>query len=623
MTGWTGSVALLQTACRELVGAHPPARTWHYFLEFDIPRRSRRIDVLILAEDVLFLLEWKVGAERFDAAAIWQAEQYALDLRDFHEASHHRVIVPIVVATRAPAGVQSDYEPGRLVQEVQRLTPDEIAGSMWHWWRRAHDPTRDAVDPATWEDSPYRPTPTIVDAATMLYEQNDVREIALSGSSNLDETVSAVLELIDFCRVEGRRGVVFITGAPGSGKTLAGLQIVHAPEMLRGKEAAGVFLSGNRPLVSVISAALVKSAQRSGKTKRQAESEVQTFIQHAYQFRNDNVKFPDRPPHEHVILFDEAQRAWDSRRVESWTKGALKASEPEIFLDIMSRWPDWAVVIALVGSGQEINTGESGLGEWGRAITAKHPDWLVRASPAVLPGATEPPGGRLLDELPPGLSIQADDRLHLRMNVRSPRAERLNEWVDRVLALDPDGARAAFPDPREYPMVMTRSLDAAREWMRQRATTAPDRSGLLISAEARRLRAWGLDGQVLQRERKWAEWFLAGRGDVRGSDHLEIAATNFDCQGLEIDWAGVVWGNDLVPQLGSWSARQFKGTRWQKANAERARYIVNGYRVILTRARRGQIICVPQPDGRDTTLPPEQFERIAELLARSGVPSID
>lgn len=625
MGAWVGSIAELQRASVALIEREPQASNWHYFLEFDIPRRSRRIDMLILAVDVIFLLEWKVGADHFDHAAVWQAEQYALDLRDFHEGSHGRVIIPVLIATAASPVAVDTYDPARLVQSVQRLTPAQLAPAILDWWRAAHDPMRDTLEPLVWEDSPYRPTPTIVEAATMLYERNDVREIALSGSSNLDQTVSAVLELIDECRLGGRRGIAFITGSPGSGKTLAGLQIVHAPELLRGSEAAGVFLSGNRPLVSVISAALVESARRAGKRKSVAESEVHTFIQHAYQFRDDNAKFPDRPPHEHVVLFDEAQRAWNARQVEKWTKGGLKASEPELILDFMSRWPDWAVVIALIGSGQEINSGESGLGEWGRTLLSVHPDWLVRASPAVLPGAAEPPGGRLFDSPPEHVVIGEDDRLHLRMNVRSPRAERLNQWVDHLLSLDADAARAAFPNDSDYPMVMTRSLRRSREWLRARSAVEPDRAGLLISAEARRLRAWGLDGQVLQREQKWAEWFLGERGDVRGSDQLELVATNFDCQGLEIDWAGVVWGNDLTPDpLGiSWKARQFKGKRWQNANAERTQYIINGYRVILTRARRGQIICVPEPDGRDATLPPEDFDRIAELLTRSGVPSLD
>lgn len=637
MDSWVGTARYAQQFATALTAAVANAGDWHCFLEFEVPRRSRRIDTILIADDVIFLIEWKVGASTFDRAAYWQAEQYALDLRDFHEGSRDRYIVPIVVATEAPSPpVHVTLDPDRWVQAVQIAEPTQLADTIRAWWEAARPPVAAIADPVAWEDSPYRPTPTIVEAASLLYAGHDVRDLAMSGASNLDDTVEAVLELIDRCRIENRHGIAFITGAPGSGKTLAGLQVVHAPEMLRGSEAAGVFLSGNMPLVEVITAALAESAMRAGQKKVHALREVKTFIQHAYQFRNENLKFPDRPPHERVILFDEAQRAWDAAQVRRWTRGETDRSEPELFLDFMARFPDWSVVIALVGSGQEINSGEAGLAEWGRAIASSHPDWLVMASPAVLPGEVPPPGGPLFEALPPQTTVQPDLRLHLRMNVRSPRAERLNQWVDALLTLNTDTAQAAFPDRGEYPMVMTRHVDVAREWLRDRGRmdevesvlSEPDertRTGLLISADARRLRAWGLDGQWLRRERDWANWFLKPIGDVRGSDQLEVPATNFDCQGLEIDWAEVVWGNDLVPRAGTsmWETRQFKGTKWQQAKGERARYIVNAYRVILTRARRGQIICVPEPDGSDATLPPDEFDRIAEVLVRAGVPSID
>ncbi|MGE3793299.1 MAG: DUF2075 domain-containing protein [Dehalococcoidia bacterium] len=448
----------------------------------------------------------------------------------------------------------------------------------------------------------------------------------MSGASNLHATVDAVLELVRTCRRERRRGVAFITGAPGSGKTLAGLQVVHDPELTTAGEAAGVFLSGNRPLVEVISKALEDSSVRtSGRSRREVAREVRTFIQHAYAFRNEYAQYPERIPPEHIILFDEAQRAWDAKQVASWTQGSSTSSEPELFLEIMNRVPDWAVVIALVGGGQEINRGEAGLAEWGLALVRSHQDWIVRASPFVLPGAPMPPGGLLFaDRAPVGISVMSDDRLHLQMNVRSPRAERLNRWVDALLELDLDAARSFLPDVREYPMVFTRSLDAARAWLRDRQDD-DQRVGLVASAEARRLRAWGLETQTLQRERSWADWFLREPGDVRSSAQLEVPATNFDCQGLELDWVGVCWGNDLSldGERSGWRMRRFKGTRWTQANSEHARFILNGYRVLLTRARRGQIIWVPDPATADPSLPPEDFEGIAELLESLGVPLIE
>jgi hypothetical protein len=291
----------------------------------------------------------------------------------------------------------------------------------------------------------------------------------------------------------------------------------------------------------------------------------------------------------------------------------------------MSRVADWSVVIAMVGSGQEINVGEAGLGEWGRALEASHPDWLVRASPAVLPGAAPPPGGRLFDVLPPGgLQVVSDSRLHLQMSVRSPRAERLSNWVDALLALDVHAARQSLPLEREFPIAITRQLSSAKSWLRDRSDEG-HRAGLLASATALRLRAWGIDPPTMRRERTWADWFLRERGDVRGSDQLELAATNFDCQGLELEWAALCWGNDFVPNVESqtWLARRFRGARWTNANTEFARFILNGYRVLLTRARRGQIIWVPSPDGSDPTLEPAYFDAIAELLVAAGAQPTD
>ena len=448
----------------------------------------------------------------------------------------------------------------------------------------------------------------------------------MSGAQNLDLTVNAVLELIEQCRTHKQRGIAFITGSPGSGKTLAGLQVVHDPRMAVGGngEASGVFLSGNMPLVEVVRAALIGSETRQGRRKQEAQRQVSTFIQHAYVFRNAYA-VAGTPP-EHVVLFDEAQRAWDRKQVFSWTRKTVDRSEPEILLDVMNRKDDWSVVVAMVGGGQEINSGEAGLAEWGRALLESHPDWLIRASPEVLPGSSAaPPGGRLFESLGDiRAQVVPDTRLHLQMNVRSPRAERLNSWVDALLELRINDARAAAPDPNEFPMAFTRSLDRAKGWLREHCYE-DQRMGLLASADARRLRAWGIDTRNLRAEKAWADWFLKPRGDVRSSDQLEVPANNFDCQGLEIDWAGVCWGNDFAASTDdpAWRVRRFTGSRWTNPNSETRRYILNGYRVLLTRARRGQIIWVPRPDEVDATLAPGDFDDIAELLAAVGVPSID
>ncbi|MFA7296087.1 MAG: DNA/RNA helicase domain-containing protein [Dehalococcoidia bacterium] len=493
-------------------------------------------------------------------------------------------------------------------------------------WHALHDPARAPINPAAWANGAYKPTPNIIEAAQSLYGQHDVRDIALAGSTNLHATVETVLGFIERCRHEQRRGIAFITGAPGAGKTLAGLEIAHAADIIGNSEGLGVFLSGNWPLVEVIKAAIAESAKASGRrTERNATREVSTLIEHAYRFRNEYAGKPDRIPHHHVVLFDEAQRAWDASQVARKERDPDAHSEPAILLDIMTRTPDWAVIVAMVGSGQEINTGESGLAEWGRALRDAPEDWLVLASPHVFDERT-PASARLFTALPAAHpTVATEDQLHLQMNVRSPRAERLNQWVDHLLSGNPADARAALPDLREFPMAVTRSLDTAKQWLRDHCDPEEQqRMGLLASAGAKRLRAWGLETGTLRAEQNWAHWFLRPRGDVRSSNQLEVPATNFDCQGLEIDWAAVCWANDFVPDTATrdWRIRAFSGTRWSTVRKD-PHFVVNGYRVILTRARRGQIIWVPRPQGDDATLPPADFDAIAAMLQSAGLPLID
>lgn len=629
IASWMTTVALARQAARTLLSLIPESAAWSIGFEFELPRRARRVDLVLLARDLIFVIEVKAGAARHDRAAIWQAEQYALDLRDFHDGSRGRTIVPILVATESAATRSNSLsDNGDLVQPVQLTSRGDLGDCIVEAFRSLSVEGARPVIEKEWEESAYRPTPSIVDAARELYETHDVREISAADADNLHATVDAVVELVEHCRASAKRGIAFITGSPGSGKTLAGLQVVHDERLSSREETAGVFLSGNMPLVEVISEALARSPDPTT-TRAHRRRRVSAFIQHAYIFRNEYAEHAERLPHEHVVLFDEAQRAWDAEQVARWTKGNSVRSEPQILLDVMSRLPEWSVIIAMVGGGQEINRGEAGLAEWGRALAEHHADWLVRASPAVLPGSPDRPGGRLFDVIPDDMEVAEDSRLHLSMNVRSPRAERLNEWVDALLALDVQRARDFVPDGREFPLAVTRNLDAARQWLLDR-TDVDQRCGLVANAGARRLRAWGLDTNVLKQERAWAHWFLQPRGDVRSSYQLEVPATNFDCQGLEVDWVGVCWGNDfaLSGDGTDWMVRSFSGSRWQATGAERARYVMNSYRVLLTRARRGQVIWVPDPDGlwrsaddayQDATLEPELFEGVYELLLASGV----
>jgi hypothetical protein len=465
------------------------------------------------------------------------------------------------------------------------------------------------LDPHVWESAPYRPVPTIVEAATMLYNRHGVAEIASARADvgNLTRTNGAIRAAITHARAANTHEVIFVTGIPGAGKTLCGLQAVF------GSDTGAAFLTGNLPLVHVMREALARDARDQGRSIRTARQETQSAIQPLIGFLRDNLP-RILPPHEHVIVFDEAQRAWDAdfgRR-----KFGHAQSEAAMFLDIMFRHAHWAVIVALVGGGQEINTGEAGLAAWGEALGAR-PTWQVRAAPGVLTATDS--RQRLFAAAPDGLTIDAS--LHLDVPIRSIRSAAAAPWVDAVLLGEAAHARTIANEAGGVPFLVTRSLATMRAALR-RLARGTRRAGLVCSAGARRLVADGiwpnfphLDDAAV------ANWFLQRWPDVRASDALEVPATQFACQGLELDQVGLCWGNDLIRRRGrtDWVVRSFAGTRWQEPRGEAAiAYQVNTYRVLLTRARYETVIWIPRGDVGDATRPPAEFDAIADFLQECG-----
>jgi hypothetical protein len=571
---WRAQIVLLRQAL-----AHAPG-DWRLLLEYPLLRLGRRIDAVLLTGAVIMVLEFKVGAGAFSNIDRQQVEDYALDLLDFHGESRRHPIVPILVATGAEAkawhwpllwhGVTSVFDTSAvtLPDLLREISP------------RVPRPQR-ALDPAAWEAAPYRPVPTIVEAATMLYSRHSVAEIAAARADvgNLTRTTEAIRSAIRCAAANRLHEVVFVTGIPGAGKTLCGLQAVF------GADSGAAFLTGNLPLVHVMREALARNARDQGQSIRTARQEVESAIQPLIGFLREHWPRSD-PPHEHVIVFDEAQRAWDAdfgRR-----KFGHEQSEAALFLDIMARHSDWAVIVALVGGGQEINTGEAGLAAWGEALAAR-PQWHARAADTVLNDETA--RQRLFRAAPPTLTL--DPALHLDVPVRSVRSSAAAPWVDAVLRGDASLARGIADDAGGVPFMLTRSLSETRAGLRQLARGAR-RAGLVCSAGARRLVPEGIwpnfphtDADAV------ANWFLQRWPDVRASDALELPATQFACQGLELDQVGLCWGNDLVRRAGQreWVARNFAGTRWLQTRAEAAiAYQVNTYRVLLTRARYETVI---------------------------------
>ncbi|WP_242333315.1 DUF2075 domain-containing protein [Anaeromyxobacter sp. SG66] len=622
VAAWREQIDVLRRALRGITGT--------VAFEFTIPRMGRRIDVVLLAGPVVFAIEFKVGSAQFDAAAVEQVWDYALDLKNFHEASHRADIVPVLVATEAcsgpPLSLSRDpdgvYRPLCSTTAKLRQVIDAVLAS------KAGLETS-ALDFRTWLSAPYRPTPTIVEAARALYAQHSVDEIARhdAGAENLRVTSRHIEALVDEARRTRRKVICFVTGVPGAGKTLVGLNVATRRNDGDGT-APAVYLSGNGPLVAVLREALTRDevARRrelgeKARKKHVGES-VKAFIQNVHHFRDDAIAEATRPPAEHVAIFDEAQRAWTAEmtaRFMRQKKGIdhFSQSEPEFLVSYMDRH-DWAVVVCLVGGGQEINTGEAGIDAWLDAVQARFPGWDMHISSRLTD--SEYAAGHALERARSRPRTSFDDCLHLAVSMRAFRAENVSSFVKALLDSDVPAARSAFSKFSErYPILRTRDLKAAKDWTRNRARGS-ERYGLLTSSKAQRLKPHAIDVRAAVDP---IHWFLSGRDDTRSSFYLEDAATEFQVQGLELDWTCVAWDADLRVSGSGWSHHDFRGNRWTHVRSlENQRYLVNAYRVLLTRARQGMVIFVPPGNARDHTRPPEHYDAIDRYLETIGVPQL-
>jgi hypothetical protein len=625
---WRREVEILQDCVRAAGG-----EDWTVALEYDLLRLEKRIDAVVLTERAIIVLEFKVGARSIANRDRAQASDYGQDLYDFHAGSRSHPILPVVIATECdePAAPQPPLPlPGvHPVVEANAATLPSLLQDL-----NAALPTPAApLDGPGWCTAPYRPVPSIIEAAATLFARNSVAEIAAAraDTDNLTRTTRAIERAVRAARLAGEKVVVFVTGIPGAGKTLCGLNVVFG----EARRDGSAFLTGNAPLVAVLREAL--ACNRAGidlalgpsadplrrqlaPRLRQARHETSQALQNVHRFLADNAK-RTAPPAERMIVFDEAQRAWDVQQATRDTQrriSTLSMSEPAHTLEIMGRHEGFAAVVALIGNGQEINTGEAGLREWGEVVAAA-PAWRAVAAPRALQ-ATDPMQ-RLADSAPAWLTL--DDALDLKVSLRSVRSDQAARWVDAVLrgACD-DARRIAEGMPEQSPFRLTRSLEEARRGLRF-LTPGLRRAGFVRSSGARRLRAEGFDAQLIGTDEPVA-WFLERWPDIRASDALEVAATEYACQGLELDTVGLAWGLDLRRADGGWQAWRFAGTAWQRVrNGAEATYILNTYRVLLTRARYETVIWVPRGSRRgdafhDPTRDATELDAIAEFLIACG-----
>lgn len=652
---WVDEIVAMKTALADYAG-----RGSVYF-EYNIPRMGKRADVIALIDNIVFVIEFKTeNNSDFSREAVRQVWDYALDLKNFQEGSLLRIIIPILVASRAKSKkCRLDLLPFEDNVYTPLLCNNELIGQSISKVLTELSPSKDfnLDDDTLWARSGYSPTPTIIEAAIALYQHHTVDEIT-KHDADLTAAFACINRIIDHCKDNHRKAICFVTGVPGAGKTLIGLQTAIDQFESGGK---AIYLSGNFPLVEVLQEALArdyvkneKAKQRRGLikkacTKKEARSKVKAFIQMVHHYRdtylegtqvveNEIKPIPgyfrnhiDKAfiPVDNVAIFDEAQRAWTKDELVRFMREKKRIpnfpySEPEYLISCMDRRDDWGVVICLIGGGQEINKGEAGIKEWIESLNRRFKHWEVYISDHLTD--KEYAQGASLDLLDASIERHIEPELHLSMSMRSFRAEKLSTFVHQVLELKPQEAAATLKTLERYPIVLTRSLETAKKWLKAHARGS-ERMGLLASSKAERLKAISIN---VRYQPDFVHWFLEDDSDIRSSNALEDTLTEFKVQGLEIDWACVAWDADLriSADHSRWQHYQLRsGTKWQNINKRiNQEYQINAYRVLLTRARQGMVILVPNGDDGvppDETRKPIWYDEIYAYLRGIGIPSID
>ncbi len=615
---WTSQIRILKERLSELENGY-------ILFEYSIPRMGKRVDVVLLLNDVVFVLEFKVGKGQYEKYATDQALDYALDLKNFHEQSHNKKIVPVVVATEAIEFNNKLYQFEDSVFTPLKANKHNLLDVIL----LVPTESNNNIDPSAWEDSIYKPTPTIIEAAQALYKGHSVKEISRADSDtiNLSKTSDAIAKIIDDSKLNKDKSICFITGVPGAGKTLAGLNIANERHNVDEGEHA-VFLSGNGPLVLILQEALARNevSEKKGTheelSKKDARRKTQAFIQNIHHFRDDSLETPEAPI-ERVAVFDEAQRAWTLEQTSSFMKTKkgiqdFNMSEPEFLISVMDRHEDWSIIICLIGGGQEINTGEAGLPEWFLSIQKDYPQWNVYVSDKLTD--QEYTRGNDLFSMITKERLFIQSELHLSVSVRSYRSEKVSALVKSILDCDSSEAKRLYLETiHDYPILITRNIEVAKNWLRRKAR-GTERCGIVASSGAYRLKPYGIN---IKAKIDPIYWFLNDKEDVRSSYFLEDVATEFDIQGLELDWICVAWDANFRFADGQWEYKNFRGTSWQNIKDEtRMLYLKNTYRVLLTRARQGMIIFIPEGDDTDTTRMRSFYDSTYNYLQSIGISCI-
>ena len=666
---WKGEIDILKNTLQKY--SHSDGQI---VFEYDIPRLGKRIDVVLLFAGIIFCIEFKVGESGILEADVDQVLDYALDLKNFHKFSHDNLIVPILVATKyrsSSTEIQMSVYDDRVVNPlvtgesgISRLI-DEILKRF---------PNESAVNP-DWIISPYAPTPTIIEAARTLYENHTVEDITRHEADDVttDRTITYVLDVIRHSKANQKKSICFVTGVPGAGKTLVGLDVAikqtYQGQKEPVKDEGAVYLSGNGPLVAVLTEALAqdnyKKCRDRGEKKKITDSrrEVAKSIQMIHRYRDNMLAKIKNPVEngvleidpvkavkmekagfgevEHVAIFDEAQRSWTHKRLADYLKrggtygNKLKVpnfplSEAAFLIWSLDQREDWATIVCLVGGGQEINTGEAGITEWIKALNDVFPHWDVYISPKLT--EAEYAEGKVNELLRDNTNVTYSESLHLGVSLRSFRAEKLSAFVHALLSFDKSASTLYSEIKDRYPIVLTRDMEKARKWLHDRVR-GTERTGVLVTKESARFKPLSI--HILPPgDENAVHWFLEDKSDTRSSNYLEDAATEIQVQGLELDYTCILWDADMRYEGGNWNFYRFNGqTKWieQTGNSESKqelrKYMLNAYRVLLIRARSGMVICVPTGNPNktlsgfweDSTRLPEFYDGTYNYLKSLGI----
>lgn len=625
---WSNQIKILQKYLIDKKG--------YIIFEYALSRVNMRIDVVLLMDGVVYSLEFKNNEVEFEPDAINQADGYGYALKNFYEVNRDKYVVPILIATKAPdsecssgadLGIDKLFSLFKANTNKMEQYIDLIRSKY------GSDVIYTEKDFEDWIKSPFKPNPTIIQSARSIYMNNQVDEFFKfdAGEENLKITEGTVECIVKEAKKNKKKIICFVSGVPGAGKTLVGLDLAGKT---RNNTESGlpeaVFFSGNGPLINVLTEALGRDAYRNNPekypSKYRATQDVKAFIQDLHAFKQDIIAVKKKTVDENVLIFDEAQRVWDEEQLRKWLvkKGADKSyyglSEADLLLSVFDK-KEWGVIVALVGLGQDIHTGENGLGVWFKSLLEKNKDWEIRLSKEIFTQNADNLA-EYVDSVMKNPRVKEDSGLYLKTCIRTPRAKNLSEFAEALLHNEPEKAKEALLRFDNYPICITRDLRKAEQFVSSNSLRK-ERCGKLCSSNSKIL---GRNSHSFDNIDNWhfANWMLDESGRD-SSNSLEFAASEFNIQGLEIDWSLLGWDMDMYYVNGEWHMQKMlTAKRFEESTELQKKHILNSYRVLLTRARKGIVIYIPKKnDFEDPYGVSKYYDSTYEYLKSCGIKDLD